>query len=159
MLYQGKVGGSNYNSYGGGANYLCLPDSPEYLQTGNVGGYSLLYGAEYEASILSGRNEYNIPCSVCFASNRGAKLMIPADINCPKSWTVEYVGFLMSSYSGHRHNNVFECLDKEAETIAGTQANRDGALLYHVSTTCAADQFACPPFIKNKPIACVVCTK
>ncbi len=54
LLYQGKVGGSSYNHHGGGANYLCVPDSPEYIQTGNVGGNSFLYGAEYKASILSG---------------------------------------------------------------------------------------------------------
>ena len=93
MLYTGIVGGSHYNHYGAGANYLCLPNNPQYFQTGDVGQHSLLYGAEYQNSII-GKHDYNVPCSVCFASNRGAKIMIPAAIACPESWTEEYAGFL-----------------------------------------------------------------
>ena len=158
MLYTGIVGGSHYSHYGAGANYLCLPNNPQYFQTGDVGQYSLLYGAEYEANIAGGLNNYNVPCSVCFASNRGAKIMIPAAIACPESWTEEYKGYLMAENHGHKRNVVYECVDQDAEGIPGTQGNTNGALFYHVSSSCGAGQ-KCPPFITKKPFACVVCTK
>ena len=31
LLYKGNVAWSSYYDYGGGANYICLPDEPEFL--------------------------------------------------------------------------------------------------------------------------------
>ena len=31
LLYKGKAAGSHYTQTGGGANYICLPDQPEFL--------------------------------------------------------------------------------------------------------------------------------
>ena len=33
MLYSGAAAGSLFNEQGGGSNYLCLPDVPEFLET------------------------------------------------------------------------------------------------------------------------------
>ena len=158
-LYSGRVVGSNYNIHGGGANYLCAPDNVQYLDSAvsAKGSTSALIGTEYEGT-LAGTQNHNVPCSVCYAENRGVKLMIPASISCPSSWTVEYRGFLVTSHDGHRRNNVYECLDENAENIPNSQHNTDGALFYHVIGTCAAGA-PCPPFQKNRVIACVVCTK
>ena len=30
LVYSGRVGGSFYNHQGGAADYICLPDNPEY---------------------------------------------------------------------------------------------------------------------------------
>ena len=48
LVYGGRAGGSWYGHYGGGANYLCLPEDPHYIasQAGNYDA-SYLYGAEY----------------------------------------------------------------------------------------------------------------
>ncbi|XP_041379664.1 uncharacterized protein LOC121392576 [Gigantopelta aegis] len=50
LLYKGKVGGSSYDETGGGANYICLPNEPEFLSytpgTSTIQVY--IYGAEYE---------------------------------------------------------------------------------------------------------------
>ena len=49
LLYAGRAGGSWWQQKGGAANYLCMPDNPDYLsyQPG-VQGYNYVYGAEYE---------------------------------------------------------------------------------------------------------------
>ena len=44
LVYEGLAGGSDFNQYGGGANYLCLPNDPDYLKNGLPGAsYSSLY--------------------------------------------------------------------------------------------------------------------
>ena len=159
LVYVGTAGGSHYSHHGGGANYLCLPNDPKYLSTRDATG-SNLYGAEYQNPVavdFSAKHDHNVPCSVCYI-RRSTKLMIPAAIACPKYWTEEYNGYLMAGYHGHQHNYMFECVDKDAEVIDGSQGNTDGALFYHVISACGAGQ-KCPPFLAKKPIACVVCTK
>ena len=158
LLYAGRAAGGYYNHYGGGANYLCIPNKPEYLTHGNYkGSVSWLYGSEYKYPLMATHN-YNVPCAVCYAAFRGEKLMIPASTTCPTSWTEEYKGYLMTESSSYRGNSAYECVDQHAENIAGTQRNTNGALFCHVVGACGAG-LPCPPFVKNKVIACVVCTK
>ena len=44
--------------------------------------------------------------------------MIPALRNCPKTWTKEYEGYLMSSYITNQRS-TFECVDETPEGING----------------------------------------
>ena len=157
MVYSGRATGSHYNHKGGGANYLCLPEDPEYTLPSQPGvdGYSYLYGTEYEAPI-TGAHDHNVPCAVCFAASREAVLMIPAKTSCPPSWTTEYYGYLMTAHYSH-HRNTFECVDKDQQSIGGSHANVNGALLYHVEATC--NGIDCPPFDPAKELNCAVCTK
>ena len=98
LVYAGRVGGTWWNHKGGAANYLCMPDDPDYLsyQSG-VQGYSYVYGVEYESNSgpLSAVQDHNAPCAVCHASTRAAVTMIPAKTRCPSTWTLEYSGYLM----------------------------------------------------------------
>ena len=57
----------------------------------------------------------------------------------------------------HARNAVYECVDKNAETVPGSSTNINGALFYHVIGTCTG--LPCAPYIANKAITCVVCTK
>ena len=86
----------------GGANYLCMPDDPDYLRySPGVQGYSYVYGTQYDTysnQPLSAVLKHNAPCAVCYASTRGAVTMIPAKIRYPSTWTLEYSGYLMSQY-------------------------------------------------------------
>ena len=84
--------------------------------------------------------------------------MIPARITCPSSWTEEYEGYLMTAYYDHKRNAVYECVDKNAETVPGSYANTNGALFYHVVATCGTG-LPCAPYVDNKVITYVVCTK
>ena len=159
LLYSGLAGGSSYTQSGGGANYLCLPETPEYLVSGlpSYIYYSYLYGAEYQYPRFT-THDHNVPCAVCYTSQRASKLMIPTKITCPSSWTEEYEGYLMADRYDHKRNVVYECVDKNAETVPGSSANTDGALFYHVIATCGTG-LPCPPYVITKTITCVVCTK
>ena len=159
LLYEGITGGSHYTHTGGGANYVCLPKDPQYMST-NIG-YSLMYGTEYEIvnHIFTGKHNHNAPCAVCYTSTKSVKLMIPARISCPSSWTREYKGYLMTEYYQvlSKNNKVYECVDENPESIDGSEANGNGALFYFTATTC--NGLPCPPYVNNRAITCVVCTK
>ena len=157
LVYAGRAGGSYFRHTGGGANYLCMPLDPWYNLTHAAGvrDHSYVYGAEYE-NPLQGSHQHNVPCAVCYVSTRETVLMVPAKSSCPTSWTREYYGYLMSDYKGH-HRTTFECVDKDQESVSGSQANTDGALFYHVEASC--NGMACPPYVAEKELNCVVCTK
>ena len=119
---------------------------------------TLLYGAEYQRPISSPTlHNHNVPCAVCYTSRRTSKLMIPAKITCPSSWTQEYIGYLMAAYESQKKSTVYECVDKDAEAVPGSVANTDGALFYHVVATC--NGILCPPYVTTKTLTCTVCTK
>ena len=85
--------------------------------------------------------------------------MIPARTSCPTGWTTEYYGYLMSqgSYWDNRHRTSFECIDKDQESLPGSQADTNGALFYHVEANC--NGIPCPPYNNYKELNCIVCTK
>ncbi|XP_068731381.1 uncharacterized protein [Montipora capricornis] len=164
IVYKGIIGGEWYNYQGGGANYLCLPHNPKYdkYKDGHQNaGY--IYGAEYEVSDYNGdpfkRNRHNheAPCVVCFLKSRGSMLMMPARNDCPSGWTEEYHGYLMTAYHGHKHSSDFICVDGDLEFVPGTQANKDGALLYAVEGVCGS--LPCLPYVSGRELTCAVCTK
>ena len=65
ILYKGKAPGSHYNQFGGGANYICLPNEPEFLSytPGMSDSQSYIYGTEYQtqAGPLSPLKDHNVP--------------------------------------------------------------------------------------------------
>ena len=162
LLYTGKAAGSLYSHTGGGANYICLPDEPEFLPyvSGTSDFQSFVYGAEYQIHGHGPSNQlhdHNIPCVVCYASTRVSYLMIPAKITCPTTWTTEYQGYLMTERYSHKRNSVYECVDKNAVGIPGSSADNNGALFNYVQAKCSNG--LCPPYDESKELACVVCTK
>ena len=139
---------------------LCMPDDPDYLgYSSGVQGSNYVYGAEYQSSVgpLSAFNNHNVPCTVCCASTRGAVTMIPAKTLCPSTWTLEYSGYLMSNSKGNSHPTMYECVDKDPDSIPGTASDTNGALFYHVEANC--NGMACPPYDPQKELTCAVCTK
>ena len=68
-------------------------------------------------------------CSIV-CSKKSTKLMIPAKTSCPKLWTREYYGYLVTEYHGHPRNAVYECVDKDPDHVLDSQKNTDKALLY-----------------------------
>ena len=159
-MYAGRAAGSQHRDSGGGANKLCLPNSPQYLNyaPGTQGGASLR-GTEYEAypgqpfrHVLNN----DAPCSVCY-STRETVLMIPARISCPSSWTREYYGYLMTEKSS-LHRATFECVDNNPETLPGSAGHDGGAEFYHTEVD-NCDSIPCPPYVEGREITCVVCTR
>ena len=159
LVYAGRAVGSWFNSKGGGANYLCLPEVPIYsTYTPGVQAYhSYLYGTEYEAiggalNPLSAKHNHNVPCTICYVSTRASILMVPARNVCPARWTLEYSGYLMSGAIQHERT-MFECVDKDPEIIPGSSSNIDGALFYSV------EGIPCLPYVEEKELTCAVCTR
>ncbi|CAB4016173.1 Hypothetical predicted protein [Paramuricea clavata] len=162
LLYSGVMGGSHYTHNGGGSNHLCMPLDPIYSKTvsGNQG-YSYVYGIEYEMNshaplFPKNLHDHEAVCAVCFAESRGSQVMIPARNVCPKGWTREYNGYLMSEHISHKRSQ-FICVDGAPEARQGTQANLNGGLLYVVEGYCGA--LPCLPYVQGSELTCAVCTK
>jgi len=172
VLYIGRAAGPPANSIGGGSNFICLADEPEFLELrpGFQGLTSNLVGTEYETRdgpVFSDLHNHNVPCVGCYTGHRAAKIMIPGKTSCPSTWTVEYYGYLMSelAVSDNSHFRMsYECVDAEAEAIANSEANIDGnnsAWLYLTEASCSG--ISCPPYPgsddEGAEVTCVVCTK
>ena len=160
LVYSGRAAGTEHSHKGGSAERICLPDNPDYLTPKNgVQGASPLHGAEYESyspTALGDLAQHNVPCAVCYASTRVAMLMIPAKTQCPSSWTLEYVGYLMSGHYTH-YRSMFSCMDKDAQGLSGGSGDANGALFHHVEATC--NGILCPPYDTEREMTCAVCTK
>ncbi len=108
-LYEGFAGGSFYTHTGGGTDFLCLPEMPEYWDVYQPGSYNhgYLYGAEYQwnTTPLPGMYNFNPPCVVCY--DLRTTMVIPAAITCPEDWTLEYNGYLTSERHNHQGRSVW----------------------------------------------------
>ena len=162
LVYEGLAAGGSYGNSGGGANYVCVTKSPEYLSSSTSPYFSYLQGAAYKSVISRpSLDDQNVPCAVCYSSIRLTKLMIPGKRTCPSSWTKEYSGYLMADFYDHKHNSVYECIDEEMDGISNNgSATSKGARMYHVIVSCGSGHgLPCPPYEQNKSLTCVVCTK
>ena len=75
-------------------------------------------------------------------------------MSCRSSWTIEY---LMAEQYNNEKNAVYECVDKDPESIDGSEGDTNGALFYFTVSTYTG--LPCPPYVNNRAITCVVCTK
>ena len=106
---------------------------------------------------LSAVNYHNVPCAVCYVATRCVALMIPAKIQCPTNWTLEYDGYLASQHYNLRRT-MYECVDKAPESVPGLNAYSDPrALFYLVEPNC--NGLSCPPYYAGKELTCAVCTR
>ena len=136
-----------------------MPDDPDYLSPRNgVQGHSPIHGAEYHTNgpLSSLSPNQNAPCAVCYATTREGVMMIPAKIECPSSWTREYYGYLVSEWKNN-FRSMFICVDLDAETIDGEEADTGGTPFHNTEATC--NGLECPPYDPERELTCVVCTK
>ena len=79
--------------------------------------------------------------------------MIPAKTACPKHWTVEYEGYLMSD----PQHSTYVCVDLSLGSVLERRARSEGhAQLAMVGAGCGG--LKCPPYSDEKELPCVVCT-
>ena len=160
-LYDGFVAGPLYSQSGGGADFLCLPRQPLYsYYIPGVQGDSPIQGAEYEffgASPLAYNFDHNVPCAKCYVATRSVSYMQPGRNDCPKGWTKEYEGYLMTERKTHFRNSII-CVDKAGESIYNSAPSTNGATLYMLEATCTHG-LPCPPYHREKELTCAVCTK
>ena len=166
LLYSGVAAGSRHNQKGGAAEYLCLPDEPEFLQVtaGHQGVRAGLYGTEYQTTdsppAFGNKYAHNVPCAACSTSARGQKIMIPGKVNCPSSWTREYYGYLMTERNHVIHYRMsYICVDVNATTVPNSAEflNILSALLDFTEVYCKG--ISCPPYTEGSELSCVMCTK
>ena len=164
LVYSGKVGGTKHNKKGGAANYLCMPNNPEYTShTSQIHLGNFIYGGEFSMNtghpLYASKQNHDVPCAVCYASTRGSLLMIPAKLSCPNGWTEEYDGYLMSEFPRNTGRTMYICIDRSPESYPGeNDHDPDRVELFMVEAVCNGG-FSCPPYSQNKEITCVVCTR
>ena len=150
----------------GGSNYLCLPEEPRWKNHTNerYANFPRAYGVEYDlnTNFISTVNNGGrllhhkpVPCAVCYASQRSAFLMIPANSNCPVGWTEEYGGYLMS-ISLVDHSSSYICVD-EAPEVGNGVGNQLSTWITVVRVSCGT--LPCSSYHNSWELACVVCTK
>ena len=161
-MYQGFVAGSHWTE-AGSAEYLCLHEQPQFLETtpGVQTERAYIYGTEYRAlenpPAFSDIVHNNAPCAVCYTPARTAQITIPGRTSCPPSWTREYNGYLMTDRFPHKSSRVPLCVDKSAQAIPGSSQADVTSLLLFIETRC--EGISCPPYSDGAELTCVVCTK
>ena len=154
----GIIGGTHHRSTGGAANHLCLTSHPvldgHRHPSGN--GYAYVYGSEYG---ICPEPECNTTpaCALCRVS-RSASVMIPGTNVCSSGWTKEYSGYIMANYHGYTGSSEFICVDSTHDHYSDTTQSADSEnIIYYTHVKCGA--LPCPPYIDEKIVTCVVCTK
>ena len=155
-VYAGRTGSSFHEHQGGAANYICMPNDPQYTLPYQSGVCEHMQLCVYEEAVVSGRHQHNAPCAVCYLPTMNTVIMIPAKTSCPSGWTREYYGYLMSERITNRRT-MYTCVDMES--IPGSQNHIEGGHFYHVEAHC--NGLVCSAFAYNnyKELTCVVCSK
>ena len=152
-IYKGTAVGGYFGHKGAPSNMLCLPPDPMHYSN-NQGGSVLAYAVEYQTSgPINHVDKGNMPCSLCEATGRGDKMMIPSHYVCPDGWHKEYNGYIMAGHYNQEGSSMYYCIDENLEQIKGTGSDQSSYDLYTVHVTGSnvpRDGYA---------LSCVVCTK
>ncbi|KAJ8308027.1 hypothetical protein KUTeg_012901 [Tegillarca granosa] len=101
-------------------------------------------------------NNHDVPCVVCQSKLRSSQIMVPAKKACMDGWHKEYRGYLMSGHHSHGPTEYI-CVDAKPETVHGGRAAQYGKLMYQVEAKCGS--LKCPPYVNNRELTCVVCSR
>ena len=173
-MVTGYAGGSGHREVAGLAEYICLPENPQWKEyRSGLQGQAYVYGAEYQTREgynsdyffdLSNNNgqtlfQHDVPCVLCRVTGRGNVFTFPALNECPDEWHFEYGGYLMapSLIDNQKQQAKPICMDEAPEVVRGGQANRNGALFYMVEARCGS--LPCPNYVEGRELTCTVCTR
>ena len=153
-IYKGVAAGGHAGHKGAPSNMLCIHPDPMRYPNGQLG--NVLAGpVEYQTSgAINHVDSGNVPCSLCEATGRGDKIMIPSRYVCPDGWHEEYNGYIMAGHYNQEGSSMYYCIDENLEQIKGSGGDHDGSDLH---TVYASGAFV--PRISNYALSCVVCTK
>ncbi|XP_052217252.1 uncharacterized protein LOC127835052 [Dreissena polymorpha] len=164
-VYKGYVGGSYYTHKGAAANFLCLPETPEWghYNDETVNDSAFVYGGEYQLNnresdhgFFGNIHQQDPHCAVCRTSRKSV-LMIPAKLKCFDGWTMEYNGYLVAGSTLHDASTEYICLDGKPEVVPGKGESQDGKLMFLTEARCGSLQ--CPPYINGRELTCAVCSR
>ena len=152
-IYKGVAVGGRYDHEVSPSNLMCLPPNPMSYSNGQVGS-SIAYPVEYRVGGPINHADFrNMPCSLCEATGRGNKIMIPSHYVCPDGWHKEYNGYIMAGYHTHKGGSMYYCIDENLEQVPGSRVSENLQLFYTVKVAGSyvpTDGYA---------LSCVVCTK
>lgn len=164
LVYAGYAAGAHYTHGGSGSNTVCLTKTPDWTgATVNDANHDLglIYGVEWEVNTnnvtqLTSAHDYDAECAVCIVSGASVTLMIPGATVCPSSqgWTRQYWGYLMSNHYTQVKSEFICCANNPM--LTGSNANSNGSLWYSVEAEIGSLR---APYIQNREVTCVVCTK
>lgn len=98
----------------------------------------------------------DVPCAICRVKPGTATIMIPAKNTCPQGWTLQYHGYLGTSYYS-AHATEFICVDSDPEYFEGTrQVNSGWHEILPVKAYCGS--LPCPKYKQDQYLSCAVCT-
>ena len=67
-------------------------------------------------------------------------------------------GYLMTQYHNHGGRSMYECVDKDPESVLGSASGSDPRALFQlVEPNC--NGMLCPPYDAEKELTCCVCTQ
>lgn len=109
-------------------------------------------------SKLTGTRKY-VPCAACHIEGKSAKLMIPSRTQCPKSWRIEYQGYLMNYHHDSKESEILCVYDQAMGANPSSDAGiREIISTYMTHLRIDCDTIPCPPFHEDL-LKCVVCSK
>ena len=131
LLYTGYTGGTRHNTKAGPSNMLCMHSKPTYRPGNPSGGSAYVYAAEFqEATDGSNKNNYEVPCAVCFVPNMATSYVQSGRYQCDAPSQLAYDGYFWASHEGHAAGDYI-CIENGPEGLANS-SNHDYALLYKV---------------------------
>ena len=138
-----------------------MPEHPQYNVSVivNPNSSTLLYGSAYTGGrgMWPVRDDHNAPCSVCYRLGRQQVVMFPARQTCYPPFTLEYSGFLLQGLDDAKRTSEYICVDKDAEIVPGFAYFQPANAWYVSFVRCISLQ--CPPYLFDKPLTCVVCSR
>lgn len=157
IIILGFIGGSNYHSSGGAAEYVCLTPDPDFTSISSIK-FHYMHGGEYDNPQAGLEHGEDAPCTVCRSKMDVSTLMIPGRSTCYPGWTRQYHGYLAAGHENQNSATQFICVDEHPDTLYGGQGGTmDGRIISGVRAKCGSLQ--CPPYHDEKELTCVVCTK
>lgn len=162
LIYKGFAASGQYES-GGISSALCLTDDPKfggYFDDGNQNG-AILHGTEYRTKSygiesLKEFHNLNVPCVACL-KQASLTIMIPGTNQCPVDWYHEYEGYLMGPNYKHSRGEAV-CVDINPKATVSSSGQENGNLWYPTEAHCNG-ALACPPYVHDRELSCVVCSK
>ena len=168
LVYSGQAAGHHYTHHGGGAQLLCLTNSPSWSGASFSDASqdaALIYGAEYQMSgygiatfgngLTSAQlQDYDAGCAVCLVDGASETMMVPGTTVCPSGWTLRYWGYLMGNHYTQLKNETV-CINNSPLQL-GVNSDCNGFLLYPTETELGS---LTAPYVQNREVTCVVCTK
>ncbi|CAG2184354.1 unnamed protein product [Mytilus edulis] len=128
LIYSGFVGGSSYTG-GGAPNKLCVPKAPQWgIYDDKVNKSPFIGATLFDNWDINIKNTlfdkkytyYVIQCAVCHVTKATSTIMIPGRTSCYENWKMEYHGYLMAGYPGHKAASEYICVDGNPDHIEST---------------------------------------